>query len=753
MEEIKVTLKKEKENIYQFDVRMGAIRTRPTIECDEQVAQQIQKQITLINERPELFNVEENLIYKELVAAIYEKYEVKADNDFFDYAISETAKILKLLGKKSIILRKSPVNELIATFDNQKDSFIRMLFLGQFGTGKSTIIKKISAIQDEVDFPVVDTARTTIHDAHYIFKDIQKGNFKLSIDFKDTKEIFSLVSECYIRAIDRIFAGLVENKNIDEIQDKAMIEFVTDPDKIFKIEYVLGKYYERDNKKRELSEKAKQVKYWDSIYNSITQLIIEFLDKVNGSFDNGLDKNLVIESNIRDQFIKDCYYGDKIDEMIWAIVELLENKIREICINMESEGKGTIVYQNEEIVGFRNGNFDVSKIEEYVTPFSSTSIKNFTKIVTPLVQSMAIEVPYNEKISDENKKHTICITDTVGFEHRKTDDTGSLEGSTKYSYNNYDIIGIIDSAKQSMNGTTENLLREIYNNADKSKVMLMYTFYDEFTKKDFEDEHDKQYFLKDLQSTTLRKIDETENVEKFIATLDKKTYFLQGLVSSDGKKNCIDEMLWAVGDHFENLYNYKKVEIIDKRKSIMGFNYRRLALVFNKAQEDYIKQQKNLYLQNYPGYKTTEALTRKLKNGGTYFVGTSRAFKPVDDFCNILMEKIDRFIKNPDEINFEIKTTIPNHKDKVIDWFKEEISSNIKVLVKKMFVDVRMDTWKKLYMDGGPGVDARRRNGIVKELNNILPELIIDESNFADRWIEEIEDIFENVLLKMKESN
>lgn len=753
MVEIKVSFKREKESSYQFDIRMGGIRTRPTIECTEDGALQIQKQLSFVNENPELFSVDEPLILSEFTSRIYGLYgknaSISEGKGFIDDTIAETTKILSVLIKKTSIVRKSPVGELMLKAKSTFLTFIRLLFLGQFGTGKSTIVKKLSNISEDVDFPVVDTARTTIHDTHYIFKDKDlHKEFRFSVDFKPTFEIFRLVSECYSRAIDKIFLGIQENKSKNEIQDKSMMDFVSDPDKIFKIEYVLGKYYEMDNSKRKLEEKMKQTKFWDKTFEDIYNMVIDFvIDKVPG-FNSKEDNNIVIEKNVRDLFLKDENLKDEFDNLIWGLVELLEEKIKSICSDLEQNGMGNKVIDGIEIIGFKNDNYTIERIEEYVTPFSSTSIKNFTKILTPLVQAIAIEIPYNERLSKANKSNVICITDTVGFEHRKTDDTGSLEGSTNYIYNNYDIIGIIDSAKQSMNGTTENILREIYNNADKSKVMLMYTFYDDFTKKDFEDDNDKNYFLADLQNTTLRKIDETEHIENFISSLEKRTIFLKGLMLNDD--NCVDELLKSIQNHFKNLYDYKSLALKDSKKPIMSFNYKRLALVFNKAQDDYIKQQTNLYLENYPNYKTTEALTNRLSNGQTFFSGVNKTLKPVDDFCYILMEKIERFIKNPDDINFEYKTTIPNHREKVIDWFKEEISGNVKVIVKKIFVETRTNVWYNLYIDKYAGVDYRRRTGIVKELNNILPALDIERTTFADRWIDEIEDIFEKVLADMK---
>ena len=293
MDEIKVTIKKESEDLFQFDVRMGGVRTRPTIQCSEQAAVQIQKLLSLVNENPELFNVDEPLVLKDFTTRIYYAYgiSVNSGDGFIDFTIEETVKILKVLIKKSSTERKSPVKELLNTVKNIFEIFIRLLFLGQFGTGKSTIIKRLSGIPSEVDFPVVDTARTTIHDAHYIFKDRNiYSSFRFSVDFKSTQEIFRLVSECYIRAVDKIFTGISENKSKMEIQDKAMIDFVTDPVKIFKIEYMLGKYYEFNNDKRKQQEKADQVLFWDKTYQSIYGLAIEFLEKEAPGFEDDEEK-------------------------------------------------------------------------------------------------------------------------------------------------------------------------------------------------------------------------------------------------------------------------------------------------------------------------------------------------------------------------------------------------------------------------------------------------------------------------------
>ena len=665
--------------------------------------------------------------------------------------ITNIIRILDSLNKKKSYSPTMPAVELLKEIESENEgNFIKTLLLGQFGYGKSTIIKALSNFGETVDFPVIDTSRTTSYTTHYIFKRNVPSGFRFSVDFKSEEEIFNLVSDGVYRAVDKIFNSLGDNDDKYKTRDKAMHEFVNDPNQLFKIEYILGKYYKTEQTEKRES-KGEQVKFWDDIFERIYSCCQDFYNgdyKVDEELGSGLFKK-----NLKDEFIKDENSVEVLDDITFSVVEILRKKLFEICMEQEQKNLGFIEQDGDNVVGFRVDNYDVQNISDYIIPFTSTDANLFTKIVTPLVESMVIEVPYNDKIGTQYKNKVICVTDTVGFEHSKTEDSRSLEGSTDYKYNAFDIIAVVDKATGSMSGTTENILNELYNNANKSKIMILYTFYDEFRKKDFEDDEDKKMYLLNLQNTTIRKLDDELLSTKFAEELSQKnrTLFLENLRSLDKKSECMDNVLSNLEQRFEGLYNFKKFDVIDSKKSLIDFNYSKLALVFNKARETYINQQDDIYMRHYPHYKTTEALTNRLSNGGTYFIGSTRILKPIDDFCSVMMSDMDKFIKNPKSINFETKDTIQNHQQKVLDWFKEEVSSEIKTLSKEYFVDMRRSSWRELYMYHGTGSDYDRRQGIMKELKKeILPPLITENNTFADKWIERVEKIFEEILYKMK---
>lgn len=714
--------------------------------------------LKFLQEHRELWSPED-LDFKKSIAKskIYSEFEIDYNDEKFNELFDFTMKIFYKLIRKPIVDVNDIINKLLPI---SKDEVIKILLLGQFGVGKSTIIKEMSDIPKDIDFPVVDTSRTTTYETTYVFKDSRKCyNFKFAVLFKEYKEIYNQVQECLDRAINKLINLMLKGEIDCCIQDLTIDSFVSDPDKIFKIEYVLGKYYKLKNPKRQREDRKEQVELWNSIYDSIYKLVEKLFEtqydiKSAIDFDFSSIKSERVESDLFELLKKEKSISELYDNLICFISDKLREKILVLCEDLKQQKLGDIKYVGEEIVAFYNDKYDLDKIAQCVIPFASTESENFTRILTPLVKEMRIEVPYNKSLNQEVKNKTISITDTIGFEHRKQEDTKSLEGSTNLSYNDFDIIIIVDTAKQSMNATTESILDDVYKNAIRSKIVLAYTFYNDFSKKDFEDEYDKEEELFDLQTATLKKIDDKEIIEVFSEELKNRTVFLKDLVKDENNKyegyDCINKFLGQIVQHYEKLYDFKNVKLIDDTKPILEYNYKKLALVFNYAQEKFLNEEEEIYLRKYPQYKVTEALTRRLKNGETYYSGPGTTLKPVDDFCYIIMEKLDKFIKAPKNINFKEKEEISNHAIKVEDWIKEMISQELKKVAVIKFVSDYKKTWEDAYNDFDSGVDYRRRTKIVKTFHEILPSLDISRNTFADYWIDKIEQIFESVLDRAK---
>jgi len=122
------------------------------------------------------------------------------------------------------------------------------------------------------------------------------------------------------------------------------------------------------------------------------------------------------------------------------------------------------------------------------------------------------------------------------------------------------------------------------------------------------------------------------------------------------------------------------------------------------------------------------------------------AYLPDKDYLDENM-KIDEIIHMFADFysNFSINTA-----NELLEKLNISHRSKIKTLSKEYFVDMRRSSWRELYMYHGTGSDYERRKGLLMELNEILPPLITENNTFADKWIERVEKIFEEVLYRMK---
>jgi hypothetical protein len=104
----------------------------------------------------------------------------------------------------------------------------------------------------------------------------------------------------------------------------------------------------------------------------------------------------------------------------------------------------------------------------------------------------------------------------------------------------------------------------------------------------------------------------------------------------------------------------------------------------------------------------------------THFSG-ARLLKPVDDFYDAVICELSDFISRPKYVNLEGD---PHERvDQVIARIKTVITEHLRNLThERFFFETNMSAWHNLYMDGGVGVDLRRRSGIIAVEKKIAPD-------------------------------
>lgn len=144
------------------------------------------------------------------------------------------------------------------------------------------------------------------------------------------------------------------------------------------------------------------------------------------------------------------------------------------------------------------------------------------------------------------------------------------------------------------------------------------------------------------------------------------------LLHSHNHLSPVNDYLLMIKRYFNRYSNYLLLERIKKHIPIVGYDYKRLPMLFfNEIMKLFKEQQENTYLTNPPHYKVTEALTQRLSSGQTSYNGAIH-LKPVDNLYTIMLDKLYSFIMNPKQINFTKKESDNrDYKNRLLDRLKE----------------------------------------------------------------------------------
>lgn len=691
--------------------------------------------------------------------------------------------------------KEKPYNVIEKAIKLPKDA-PRVIFLGRVGVGKSTIIKNITNFGDKINFPFTDTSRTTTYQTEYIFKNLWQDPNKFAVSFMSMEEVTQEVESAIDRAIEACINAintedtqqeLIKSSRKESEQDRIIRAFYTEPNKVFDLRFLLGKYLKTDSKNRNNDNYQNLNHLWSSIYDYILTIFSDIQKTDFTSYNNDSQHNIPTTEN--QEFLRRKYYEYVLDSYNYEQKDKYSTYTRfkqfvltEIRINisnllMNLERNNIILsrntYKNFETdwpLGFSCiiDDYDSEYFYDFIKIFTSKDGSDFGKILTPLVKEMRIELPYNHKLSDEITENPIVFIDTVGTSH-VVDESSSIENSINLNLDSVDIITVVDDSKTSMSADTLNILKHLTHRVARSKIFIAYTFYDEFNKKefidDFEDDEDeldnqKQDYLLDLQRSkisALLKDDRTE-INRFLNQLEDKTTFMNGLANKNIQSNeqdciSINNYLYKIHNYYNLYNNYLLVEKIDSLAPIVEYDYKRLAMIFfNEILESYLEQQRTIYLKKIPHHKVTEALTKRLANGETSYVG-AEILKPVDDLYSIMLDNLYSFILNPKTINFKKDESNGNdYKIRLLEKLKETIFENLTQYLRDDFTSYPMkETWKKLYLDFGIGSDYRRRTGIIEALNKLLVPYTEYLSNpEIEHMIDQLELLFDKSIVKLE---
>lgn len=637
---------------------------------------------------------------------------------------------------------------------------INISFLGKAGVGKSSIIRKMSTFSDtNINFPFVDTSRTSTYSAEYCFSP-EKHSYQFAVAFMNEVSIINRLEECIERGINKAISQFSkDNDKIDSLEDQIITAFYTDPAQIFDIRLCFGKHIKKTSKNYGLDKNRTIVDRWNQIVKSckdIAGILIGY--------------STISESDI-------SFYQEKFSEFIKSEktneIQELYKKLVEYVKEQVAQEKATIIKAVEnnpcirdiehdsDVLSCRIIEFSTESFKNFISVFTSKNIESFGNSLLPLTYKMRIELPYNSKISDVVKAKKIRCFDTVGIAHT-TDTKGGFEKSTQLKLENIDGIIIADDSRLNMSNDTGVIIKHISARVDYRKIYFALTFFDEFSKEQFDPDEDineqKIDYLLSIQKEKITEYLEESNYSKSLVERVQKSaiFYLSGLKYSNTETFSngyleLNQMLDQIRKNVEISKNKNKVCKVNPSLPIVKYDYKKLSILYSLAYNEFNSLQRDLYFNNPPHFKTTEALTRRLKEKETCFYG-ARILKPVDDLYNSLITQLDEFITEPLSVNLTGEE--PDDVELVIGELKSFITDKISTLIKqRFFTEEMIDKWKKLWLDSGSGVDYRRRQGIINTENLIAPTIeAYLKANSSTHLVDELEVLINECILEFEKN-
>lgn len=683
------------------------------------------------------------------------------------------------------------VETLRIRYSLDTDNDLLVSLVGTFGYGKTTLIKKLLGFDDSYGFLLVDKGRTTINNtiirALIVISDKDGNEFVWNKNNEtDVAELIPLENYRFKNSISLHSSKYIYTTILSQCLNQAFIAYCKDPFNIKKIlkKFIVHAKCDLDG----LFGDITNISDISSIPNSYYVHILTRFKEIYDSMD--LESEEAFHDFSSDEFLYQkfsSYYTDSINSA-------LEN------INYTT-GK-SITYEENTPIQFEltyQELCDSETIDDCYLAFTSNQLKGtglrilVSEIYTELDFNVTQFIDNNENLvipealytdpSDEKtcKYHSIVFADTVGCSHLQNSSDTSLPTDSIATQdiiansallNESDLILLLENATQSMSNDIKGQLLALENLGCKDKVIMCYSFYNQFVKMDIRSDEARENKLDGLFHDALSSLypQNPSKAERIYQTFtcpnllyDKNSHivYLKGLVKrqdiSDTKtsktnnrrnakiadattlstdayaentlahtlnkdfddcNSCLQELLNKMVLAIEHINKLQQNSFsITNKSTDLNFAISFSNSLYPDFKTDYINSQYRIYLHIVPAWNTSKALCDNAVNGNAYFSGLSLTLAPLTDALSHISSKTSNFL----EMNSPIELTVDdegNMRDKalntdfLIDQIKNKFHQMLKDYYKLILVTSNKLTWDKLSSDHGSGVQWRRSKNI-----------------------------------------
>lgn len=671
---------------------------------------------------------------------VEKEYGEKVAEIFYDKMIEQTSEESEAIREDLIELPRD-------------EEYSVAMFIGGTGVGKTSDIRVILGLDNnESSFPAISPTRTTTCNSEYIFTENSSDDSECVVTFLNNNQVINLIQESINNGVKRIILekGSNNDSDLNGLKKKIAADFMSHQENRFRLNYILGQYFESEEKLERRIEAYKKQNLEDSFID---------LRLNNEKINTILDNIILLYKQIENLGSSEDEEVEKLDNMANSkeykiIVDIILDHIKKTInlINDRYNEIGEFKMVREWPVYWYGKSDKLDQLIKVLEYIGGNSSQFFGTLLTPLVDGIRLKAPFASEFGNKEMPKLVII-DSEGSGHSGKKIT-SLPLSITNKFNNVDAIVIVDKADEAMKGISQVILNEVSSRGSQEKAIMLYNRFENIEGTNLFDDDDKKDFIFEIQNNSIKQMKEEFQlndsiIDSLIKRLEKNTFFLKEVNQSKKHSETKNEFEKII-DRIISLGESKKHKI----KDIPKYEMDKIILTNMKAKELFNNQ-----WESYLGIKISSGFPKqhwsRIKALSNRFAKWSGYLwydnlTPASDMSSYLMTQIGEFLHNPKSWKYENNTSSED-KEKIINLIQQKVSMQINELIQQRIKLDEYEQWVKAYSHRYEGSTLKRRDDIKRIFDNVMPDVTLSYSVKNEEFILKIKEIIEISIKEVEE--
>jgi GTPase Era involved in 16S rRNA processing len=630
------------------------------------------------------------------------------------------------------------LREHIIPLPTPDNGYIRVLFVGTTGAGKTTVVRQLLGTDPARErFPSTSAAKTTICDLEVV---LTEGAFQAVVTFLPKDRIQVYVEECVIAAVQ----AALDQKETQDIARKLLEH----SEQRFRLSYILGVLPSEDQgdddedlEEDEQEDMSEQDALSPQERLHIVTTLQEFLHVVR-SLATTIRENLTahpdypgaaISKEDRDALIQELlenelYKHDTFQRLVDDIVDTVEERFSFL------QRKGHTVFDRGGWPSYWT--FETEDREEFlrtINQFSSNYAPLFGRLLTPLVQGIRVTGPFRPAWR-EGPSPRLVLMDGEGLGHT-LDTAMSLSTEITSRFEKADAIVLVDSASQPMQAASSAVLKSVETAGHAAKLLICFTHFDSVEGDNLPTQRAKRNHV-------------LNSLENAITALGRE----MGLRASATLSNALKDHVFFVSNIQKPLPPDAKMTRAEFNKMVESLNAmmaqatpREIKLFYDKIYLfSFIQRAVKSFHEAWRGRLGLTVQSSRYPEHWTRIKALSRRparlgldeydrLRPVADLIRELSEQIRAFLMKPQK--WEPADGSEEMQQAAIDGIARDIYTRLHALARKRLIKEHWLEWETAYTRWGIGSAKERAQDLELIYNLAVP--IVGEFNddVADEFL------------------